>query len=413
MECYPEIIGILKQAGNAKTQTDIAEEKELVESATIQTSSNNKYGNIEEDKLKECLKNQTDKPFDIYNSEGKIRVVFLDNNSYYDIDQEGTVDYLGMSKKGLEIGDNVTYIPPEASYLWDGKYSGEGKDEDENGEIDKTEINNTDSNYSITKWKVLNIKGSKVDLVASKQTVGKLYLSNPQGYNNAVKLLNDACSTLYSNKEKGITARSINIEDIEDKLTKEAMNSIAQTTAIYNGKIVAYYNNQDMNTYRNIYSTYPKIYAEEYRSVINGITKKDGLKRSEQTTFMEPDIGTETDWGKIGRINNVTSIQPYLIYYNRSSEDLKNDFKKQVYYDMLIRPNNNYISYWIGSRCVKAGGWVANFDIFSVSNGGINPKILYISYGDGRNEKLEMLPIVTVNTELLTEKEDTDNWIIK
>ncbi len=113
---------MLKQAGNAKKQTDIAEEKELVEFATIQTSSNNKYGNIEEDKLKECLKNQTDKPFDIYNSEGKIRVVFLDNNSYYDIDQEGNVDYLGMSKKGLEIGDNVTYIPPEASYRWDAKY---------------------------------------------------------------------------------------------------------------------------------------------------------------------------------------------------------------------------------------------------------------------------------------------------
>lgn len=42
-------------------------------------------------------------------------------------------------------------------------------------------------------------------------------LQGAQGYNNGVYLLNEACSYLYGNEEKGIKARSINIEDIERK----------------------------------------------------------------------------------------------------------------------------------------------------------------------------------------------------
>ena len=348
---------LLSRAIQVKEETEKSGEKEIIKVAALDVMTKNKSEKIDEESLKESLSHQTNKNFDIYTTEGKIRVIFTENNTYYDLDSKGNVKYLGKAKKELEIGDYVTYIPPESSYLWDGKYSGEGKDENEDGEIDKTEIKNTDSNYTITKWRVLNINGSKVDLVASEQTIGKVYLANPQGYNNAVKLLNDACSTLYSNKEKGIIARSINIDDFEDKFKKETLDSINATTATYNGEIVAYYNNQQSSPCRSIYSLYPEIYAEEYRSVINGNTRKDGLKRSQQINLIEPDIDKETEWKEIGRINTATSIQPYLTYYKRSNEDLKNDFKKQIYYDILIRANSYYTSYWIASRSIYTSNW--------------------------------------------------------
>ena len=404
---------LLSRVSQAKEDTEKAEEKEIIKIAALDVMTKNKSEKINEESLKESLSRQTDKNFDIYTTEGKIRVIFTENNTYYDLDSKGNVNYIGKAKKGLDIGDYVTYIPPEASYLWDGKYSGEGKDENEDGEIDKTEIKNTDSNYSITKWRVLNINGSKVDLVAREQTVGKVYLTNPQGYNNAVKLLNDACSTLYANKEKGITARSIRVEDFEDKFKKETLESIAATTATYNGEIVANYNNQQSSPCRSIYSLYPKIYAEEYRSVINGVLKKDGLKRSEQISFIEPDIGTETDWSKIGRINTATSIQPYFTYYKRNNEFLKNDFKKQIYYDILIRSNSYYTSYWIASRNIYTSNWSVSYHIYCVIHGKLESIQLYVSYGAARNECCNLLPIVTINTDLLTENEDTDNWIIK
>ena len=42
-----------------------------------------------------------------------------------------------------------------------------------------------------------------VELVPSAPTTGTVYLGEAQGYNNGVKLLNDACSSLYGNSEKG------------------------------------------------------------------------------------------------------------------------------------------------------------------------------------------------------------------
>ena len=39
--------GIIKNAQNAKEDTEIANEKEILEKATVQTMGNNKYGNVE------------------------------------------------------------------------------------------------------------------------------------------------------------------------------------------------------------------------------------------------------------------------------------------------------------------------------------------------------------------------------
>ena len=168
---------LLSRAIQVKEETEKSGEKEIIKVAALDVMTKNKSEKIDEESLKESLSHQTNKNFDIYTTEGKIRVIFTENNTYYDLDSKGNVKYLGKAKKELEIGDYVTYIPPESSYLWDGKYSGEGKDENEDGKIDKTEIKNTDSNYTITKWRVLNINGSKVDLVASEQTIGKVYLA--------------------------------------------------------------------------------------------------------------------------------------------------------------------------------------------------------------------------------------------
>ena len=41
--------GIIGNAGRAKEEAEIANEKEILEKATVQAMGNNKYGNIEED----------------------------------------------------------------------------------------------------------------------------------------------------------------------------------------------------------------------------------------------------------------------------------------------------------------------------------------------------------------------------
>ena len=47
--------GIIRNAGQAKEETEIVNEKEIVEKATVQAMGNNKYGNVEEDELQKQL----------------------------------------------------------------------------------------------------------------------------------------------------------------------------------------------------------------------------------------------------------------------------------------------------------------------------------------------------------------------
>ena len=126
--------------------------------------------------------------------------------------------------EGLEIGSIVSYNP-SGTYLWDSEYCSSP----ENTSYEKTLNSATGQPFNIDTWKVFDIneETGEVTLVpdhstndgndGASATSGTVYLRGAQGYNNGVKLLNDACSALYGDSSKGITARSINIEDIERK----------------------------------------------------------------------------------------------------------------------------------------------------------------------------------------------------
>ena len=84
--------GIIKNAGRAKEEKEIANEKEIIEKATIQAMGNNKYGNIEESELQKRLDKET--------GEGKtgvadigeeFEVIFNESNRYYILDKDRNI----------------------------------------------------------------------------------------------------------------------------------------------------------------------------------------------------------------------------------------------------------------------------------------------------------------------------------
>ena len=103
---------------------------------------------------------------------------------------------------GLEVGSTVIYNP-SGTYNWQAKYCSSTKTETTD---DVTLNSSTGEDFNISSWKVLSIDNETgtVELVPSAPTTGTVYLGEAQGYNNGVKLLNDACSSLYGNSEKGI-----------------------------------------------------------------------------------------------------------------------------------------------------------------------------------------------------------------
>ena len=98
--------GIIGNAGQAKEETEIANEKEIVEKATVQAMGDNKYGNIEESELQSELDKET--------GEGKtettdigdeFEVVFIDSNRYYVVDKDGNVGEAQEIIKDKNPGD--------------------------------------------------------------------------------------------------------------------------------------------------------------------------------------------------------------------------------------------------------------------------------------------------------------------
>ena len=84
--------GILRNANDAKEQTEIAEEKEIIDRATIQAMGNNKRGNIVEDELQEQLDKITGNGKTEADDVGEeFEVAFVESKRYYTVDKDGTV----------------------------------------------------------------------------------------------------------------------------------------------------------------------------------------------------------------------------------------------------------------------------------------------------------------------------------
>ena len=84
--------GIIGNAGQAKEETEIANEKEIVEKATVQAMGNNKYGNIEEDELQGELDKETGEgETQTTEINEEIEVLFTNSGRYYAVDKDGNV----------------------------------------------------------------------------------------------------------------------------------------------------------------------------------------------------------------------------------------------------------------------------------------------------------------------------------
>ncbi len=285
----------------------------------------------------------------------------------------------------LEIGSTVTYTP-SGTYNWQAKYCSTTQTED-------VLLNSAETDYKISEWKVLDIENGKVILVPTTPTIGKVYLGQAQGYNNGVKLLNDACSNLYGNAEKGIIARSMNIEDIEKYMTPEALASAHEYTN------TAKYGEQVPNAYISN-KNYPVMYAKENLSAIDGNKNTNGLGMSEQTEFIEKTENGVTD----GKIEAKTSIQPYQTYWHKDNTFMKTGFKTASngtkYYDLII-PKDINTTYWIASRCIGTYSSVCDFCIRYVINGSVNSSGMCNSNQYSNYSRCAVFPIVSIDSKLI------------
>ena len=134
-----------------------------------------------------------------------IRVIVTDragNSTKSDIVRRITQDD-GIEDEELSesIGKYVDYEPASGSFTSEAQYNGEN-----------------DINLSTTanqQWQILFIDENTITLAVENPVHSNFTLKGANGYNNGVKLLNEACKAMYSNQSLGAVARSMDIDDIE------------------------------------------------------------------------------------------------------------------------------------------------------------------------------------------------------
>ena len=287
----------------------------------------------------------------------------------------------------LQVGDVINYSP-SGTYSWDRNYA------TSNSTATDTLSSSAGQSFNISKWKVLSIDKStgKIEMVPATTPSGTVTLQGAQGYNNAVKLLNDACSSLYSDTSKRITARSIAEEDFVKVGGTKWTNKRA--SYVFNAK----YGNQ----YGTPYTTnkyYPTMYKNEANHVI-GTKTESGLKQSEQTSLIAKTDEKATN----GYLKAETSIQPYQTYYNTT--DYATTASLLEGYSNILLPKGSSTTYWVASRCILLDSGRCGFRVSYVSSGFFNANYVFDS-GTGVNSySRAVFPIVSLSSQLLEKAAD-------
>lgn len=244
-------------------------------------------------------------------------------------------------REGLKIGDYVNYVYNNAGNYIKLTESTTGTTENSLEGVTQTKG---------LKWRIFNIHDDgKVDLISETPTNQEVYFKGAKGYNNGVLLLNDICKELYSNKSLGIEARSINIGDIENKLSDEGIEARNKYSTTGENKY------GEASICDSTSNQYPNLYAKENGSGINTTTTKaDGIDINDNGY----DSPTNEDSSTTN--NGLTVTQSGYSLFTSSTY-----FSNNEIFDIIF-PSNFHGFYWLASRYVLPYGKTAVFGLSEI-----------------------------------------------
>ena len=158
----------------------------------------------------------------------------------------------------IKIGDYVKYTPDTASTT------------EILQELNTYSGSNANTTATLTQesfnWRVFDVKDGQVRLISEVPTTSTIALSGYNGYNNAVKLLDDTCSTLYSNSKLASKVQNLKIEDITAYMKTQPT--------------------EDTTEYKPTNINYPKILEQEENQTVENSVTNNKLGVSEQHDFV-------------------------------------------------------------------------------------------------------------------------------
>ena len=335
-------------------------------------------------------------------------------------------------RSGIEVGHYVTYIPPKNENAAEKIYSLSNNVSGHNSGTEQT------LGQEYKTWRILNknADGSldiipafyKADLPEGTASFKAINFRDAKGYNNAVTILDDMCDYLYSYENKGITARSLDYDDIEKCMIEgkddtQGLRKIRkyQKDAVANLKLDTRYSiakdeKNNTVTYANGRSWYPNIYKTQEGAGINiysktgeevsygpGVWQKGEEREIEGSVIKaisESDkIALSTDNLKT-QANNLTA--KYTDYYGTIKYT---DFENSTKHNVIFGTGTVYC---LASRCVNCDSNRASFSLRGVDRSYLNAYSLFSSGGNANNgSSNRVCPVVHLGSDVTVTVSDT------
>ena len=87
--------GIIGQAQSAKEETEISQEREIIDISTVEAMGKNNRGNLEEEEFQTALSNHTNGKAEVSDIGEEFEVFFEESGRYYSVDKDGNIlDYV-------------------------------------------------------------------------------------------------------------------------------------------------------------------------------------------------------------------------------------------------------------------------------------------------------------------------------
>ena len=285
-------------------------------------------------------------------------------NKYLENDDKTAKKLVDKVNDGtIKVGDYVKYTPDTASTdaILQELNTYSGSDANTTSTLTQESLN----------WRVLDMEDGQVRLISELPTTSKIELSSYNGYNNAVKLLDDTCNVLYNNSKLASKVQNLKIEDIMEKMIETNYTNI---TANYGKQF----------TPTNKY--YPSILLKEKGQNVNGIVGTE-LNESEQKELINQTTKPQA-----------TSLEVKYTYWCKTMTT--SDFKNSKYYELFINNGSNYSTYWMSSRCIDYPSGGARFNISRVHSGDVRASSLYNTNGAEYSDVNAFRPVITLNSNV-------------
>ena len=402
---------ILQRAGQARDKTKESQKDEEVKVAVL--GSYDDRANLDIDKLLSNLNEIKDITVTPTQENGTNTFPVKVETEYttYEITSDGNFEEVVIADRtGISVGDYITYISPTASVTFSEAETGYSGKQDTLKRKTLFRVMDIDSRGNMT------LIGS----MTSKDPT--IYFSGAQGYNNAVSVLNNKCSELYKDTSKGITARSINEEDItkrfniagKKKITDDIDGQVGTETTSGSLKIGSYITAVDGKNKTVTYKTrtnYPNIFQYEEGGKIGDTATSGELSRSAKpltSIYGTDEILTSADKDENNNVILQSSKSATTLtvpctdsFTTHTADDFDNsEGKASAWQNMFFGTGT---SYWLASRCIYCYSDSACFDVCGVYNSSLGDCCLYGSGDDTNSLSDRVCPVVYLPSSVQVE----------